>query len=118
MSIDARPTSHVHLRPHPSHAAATTEGPSALLADDALADMPGGPLGDPEELELPEDIELQTLSPDEFDESLRAQELEHESHEVDDTPADDALIAEARISRFEEAHRGATPVDVGPWEEP
>jgi hypothetical protein len=108
MTVDARP---VTIRREPSHTAERTEGTSSLFADDAPAELPG----DPDDLELPSDFELQTESPDEltFEDDI---EGSRDEPEVEDTPGDDALIAQARIDRFDDAHNTA-PVDVGPFEE-
>lgn len=109
MAVDARP---VTVRPHPSHTAEQTEGTSSLFADDAPSELPG----EPDDLELPADFELQTQSPDEvtFEDDIEGQ---REEPEVEDTPGDDALIAQARIDRFDDAHNSTVPVDVGPFEE-
>ncbi len=108
MPVDARP---VTIRPHPSHTAAKTEGTSSLLADDA-AELPG----EPDDLELPSDFELQTEGREEvsFEDDI---EGNREGPEVEDTPGDDALIAQARIDRFDDAHNNSEPVDMGPFAE-
>lgn len=107
--VDARP---VTIRPHPSHSAGKTEGPSSLLADDMSTTLPG----EPDDLELPSDFELQVQPSEEelFEEEI---EPDHGDAEVEDTPGDDALIAQARIDRFGDAHDRAAPVDIGPFEE-
>jgi hypothetical protein len=109
MTVDARP---VTIRPHPSHSGEKTEGTSSLLADDAPSEMPG----EPDDLELPNDFELQTESPEEvtFEDDVDGT---RDEPEVEDTPGDDALIAQARIDRFDDAHNNSAPVDVGPFEE-
>jgi hypothetical protein len=108
MTVDARP---VTPHPHPSHEREDTEGASSLLADDAN-ELPH----DADELELPPDVELQPDGPAEEVTWEDDMEPDQGEHEVEDTPGDDALIASARIARFDEAHRGAAPVDVGPWD--
>lgn len=111
--VDARPSTQHH---HPSHDAEnadgpSTEGPSSLLADDA-EELPS----DADELELPADIELNVEGGEET-ESLDDLEAPGDEPEVEDTPGDDALIAAARIARFDEAHQGAEPVDFGPFDD-
>lgn len=107
--VDARS---VTIRPHPSHSVEKTEGPSSLLADDMSTILPG----DLDDLELPSDFELQVQS---SREELYEEEIEPDQGEaeVEDTPGDDALIAQARIDRFRDAHDRAAPVDIGPFEE-
>ena len=119
MAIDARPNT---PRPHPSHAATSedgpsTEGTSSLLADDA-EELPA----EADDLELPGDIELSLEEDREdalfaVDESLDDLDAPGDEPEVEDTPGDDALIAAARIARFDEAHETTAPVDFGPFDE-
>ena len=119
MTVEARP---VVVRPQPAVEPGHTEGPSRLLADDGevLAHRPED-LDD----EQPDDIGLHADDAAEEGEhleeiaeyDLEAEEGEGLEADVDDTPADDATIAAARIERFDEAHRGVAPVDAGPFEE-
>ena len=103
-----------------SEGAESTEGLSSLLADGAPA-VGAEQLDELQELDVAPDIDVDLIAQDDAGDlvltNYASPHARFTPNEVDDTPGDDALIAEARIDAFEEAHLGAPDLDEAPFDD-